>query len=148
MSDAPGTETQGEVAGAGGVVFGVSGEVLLLGHKEGTWVFPKGHLDPGESALEAALREVEEEAGVVAHCPDAAQKETTRYENARGQRRSITWFLLLTRVGAPTLRERLFPAGGFFDPDEARAKLSFAEDRALLDKMLTRFKNLHAPEER
>ena len=28
------------------------------------WVLPKGHIDPGESAEEAALREVREEAGV------------------------------------------------------------------------------------
>ena len=52
------------VEGAGGVVFNGQGLVLLLGHRNGTWVFPKGHLDPGETELEAALREVEEEAGV------------------------------------------------------------------------------------
>jgi len=28
------------------------------------WIFPKGHIDPGESDLDAVLREVQEEAGV------------------------------------------------------------------------------------
>jgi 8-oxo-dGTP pyrophosphatase MutT (NUDIX family) len=28
------------------------------------WIFPKGHVEPGESADEAAVREAEEEAGV------------------------------------------------------------------------------------
>lgn len=30
----------------------------------GTWIFPKGHVERGESVIDAALRELEEEAGV------------------------------------------------------------------------------------
>lgn len=130
------TSNGGEVRGAGGVVFRPDGAVLVLRHLEGTWVFPKGHLDPGERALEAALREVEEEAGVRAWCPDPAFQPTTRYENARGVPRIITWFCLLTEAEKPTLREFLFPEGSFFAPAEARACLSFDEDRRLLDAVL------------
>ena len=128
-----------EVEGAGGVVFRADGRVLLLRHLEGTWVFPKGHIDPGEDALGAAVREVEEEAGVRAHCPDPALTETTRYQNVRGVARVITWFLLLSEAEQPVLREFLFPEGGFFAPEEARLRLSFAEDRQLLAAMLTHF---------
>ena len=128
--------SQEEVRGAGGVVFRPDGAVLLLRHLEGTWVFPKGHIDPGESALGAAVREVEEEAGVPARCPDPDFRVTTRYENARGVPRIITWFCLLTEAETPTLREPLFPEGGFFAPDEARGRLSFGQDRRLLDAML------------
>ena len=128
-----------EVEGAGGVVFRADGKVLLLRHLEGTWVFPKGHIDPGEDALGAAIREVEEEAGVRAHCPDPALSETTRYENVRGVARVITWFLLLSEA-EPVLREFLFPEGGFFAPEEAQQRLSFAEDRRLLAAMLAHFK--------
>ncbi len=132
-----------QVVGAGGVVFRPDGSVLLLQHLEGTWVFPKGHLDPGESALEAALREVEEEAGIVAHCPDTDLSETTHYENARGVPRAITWYLLLTEATRPVLREFLFPAGDFFTPGEAKAQLSFDQDRTLLTKMLEHLSTLH-----
>jgi 8-oxo-dGTP diphosphatase len=34
------------------------------GKPEGTWVLPKGNIDPGESPTETALREVLEETGV------------------------------------------------------------------------------------
>lgn len=129
---------QGEVRGAGGVVFRPDGAVLVLRHIEGTWVFPKGHIDPGETALGAALREVEEEAGVVTRCPDPDFWVTTRYENARGVPRAITWFWLLTEAEGPTLREALFPEGGFYPAAEARARLSFGEDRRLLDEMISR----------
>jgi len=40
--------------------------VLLVRSKKdpSIWVFPKGHIDPGETAAETALRETWEEAGV------------------------------------------------------------------------------------
>ena len=31
------------------------------------WIFPKGHVDPGEEAPQSAVREAREEAGVAAH---------------------------------------------------------------------------------
>lgn len=50
--------------------------------------------------------------------------------------RAITWFLLRTEAQEPVLREFLFPEGAFFAPPEAQQRLSFAEDRRLLDAML------------
>jgi 8-oxo-dGTP pyrophosphatase MutT (NUDIX family) len=54
---------------AGGVVVRMDGDrlsVLLVRAKKNPalWIFPKGHIEAGESAAEAALREVREEAGV------------------------------------------------------------------------------------
>ncbi|UBF26823.1 NUDIX domain-containing protein [Kovacikia minuta CCNUW1] len=39
-------------------------QFLLIQHHAGHWGFPKGHADPGESALEAACREFLEETGI------------------------------------------------------------------------------------
>jgi 8-oxo-dGTP pyrophosphatase MutT (NUDIX family) len=41
-------------------------EYLLVeaSQKRGLWVLPKGHIEPGETPEDAAVREVEEEAGV------------------------------------------------------------------------------------
>lgn len=119
------------ILGAGGLVFNARGEVLLLRHQEGSWVFPKGHVDPGESELQAALREVAEEAGVRARCSEPETQLTTHYLNKRREPREIRWFLCLSDE-EPTLPETLFPEGGFFPPADALALLSFAEDRKLL----------------
>lgn len=129
-------DAQGVIEGAGGVVLGGDGRVLLIRHRGGAWVFPKGHVDPGETPLQAAVREVEEEAGVRARCPDPSRTYTTRYTNARGEPRRIVWFVLRTDAARPVLREPLHPEGGFFPPEEARRRLSFEEDRALLGRVL------------
>ena len=123
--------------GAGGVVRNTQGEVLLLKHKSGSWVFPKGHIDPGETALQATLREVEEEAGVAAVCPDENQTFRTRYHNDKGELREITYFALRTEAHAPVLREALFQEGGFFAPERALAQLSFEEDKKMLETFLS-----------
>ncbi|MFC5408555.1 NUDIX hydrolase [Larkinella bovis] len=52
------------VKAAGGVVF--KQDKMLLMFRRGKWDLPKGKLDDGESSRVAALREVEEETGVVA----------------------------------------------------------------------------------
>ena len=53
-----------EVNAAGGLVRNSRGEYLLI-FRNGRWDLPKGHQEPGEDILQTALREVEEETGVV-----------------------------------------------------------------------------------
>lgn len=47
----------------GGIVFNRHGQLLLM-KRLGKWDLPKGKIDPGETAEEGALREVEEECGI------------------------------------------------------------------------------------
>jgi 8-oxo-dGTP pyrophosphatase MutT (NUDIX family) len=49
---------------AGGVVLNREGKVLVVSQNGNSWSLPKGHIDPGENALEAAKREIYEESGV------------------------------------------------------------------------------------
>lgn len=46
------------------IVTGPRGVVLLRHKRLGLWLQPGGHIDPGESPWEAALREAEEETGL------------------------------------------------------------------------------------
>ncbi|WP_243030821.1 NUDIX hydrolase [Thermus altitudinis] len=120
--------------GAGGVVFNEKGEVLLLRDRMGFWVFPKGHLEPGESLEEAAVREVLEETGIRAEV--LAPLFPTRYVNPKGVEREIHWFLMRGE-GEPRL-EKGMSGLGWFSPEEARSLLSFPEDLRLLEVALER----------
>jgi 8-oxo-dGTP pyrophosphatase MutT (NUDIX family) len=51
---------------ASAIVFGDDLDQVLLVHhnKIGKWLYPGGHIEPGQSPAEAAIREVEEETGI------------------------------------------------------------------------------------
>ena len=77
---------------AGGVVVRDDGPVrrflLVTARRQpGQWVFPKGHLEDGETAEQAAVREVVEEAGVeaVVVSPIGSSEYKTARELVRAQ---------------------------------------------------------------
>ena len=49
---------------AGGIVLNRKGQVLVVNQRGRSWSLPKGHIEKGESILEAARREIYEESGV------------------------------------------------------------------------------------
>ena len=49
---------------AGGIIYNDKNEVVIVNQNHDSWSLPKGHIDPGESPLEAALREIYEETGI------------------------------------------------------------------------------------
>ncbi|HGY08890.1 MAG TPA: NUDIX hydrolase [Oceanithermus profundus] len=122
------------VPGAGGLVFNARGEVLLIRDKNGYWVFPKGHVEAGETPQETATREVREETGVRAEVD--FEIGTTRYTNDRGVMREVRWYRM--RGEGPIALEPGLTGAGFFEPAEARARLAFPEDVRLLDEALAR----------
>ena len=48
----------------GGVVINQQGEVLVISQHGTAWSLPKGHIDEGETEIEAAKREITEESGI------------------------------------------------------------------------------------
>ena len=54
------------VRAAGGIVTAPDHSMLLI-LRNGRWDLPKGKVEPGETLLQAALREVQEETGIVPH---------------------------------------------------------------------------------
>lgn len=118
------------ILGAGGVVFDSLGRVLVVRYLgSGAWAFPKGHVEPGETLEQTAVREVQEETGIRASI--VAPLRATHYTNDRGEARQIHWFRMQVEAAATTL-EDTFAEGGFVDSAQALADLSYPEDQQLL----------------
>lgn len=95
------------------------------------WSLPKGKLDPGESAEQAAVREVEEEAGVRARL-DGELPEVT-YTTAQGIKR-VRWFMMIPEAGNPSVREPddEVDLARWLVVEEAVLLLTYAHDQELL----------------
>ena len=49
---------------SGGIIINDKNQVVVVNQNHDSWSLPKGHIDPGESKLEAAKREIYEETGI------------------------------------------------------------------------------------
>ncbi len=86
-----------QVPAAGGLVRNTKGEYLVI-YRNGFWDMPKGKIDPGEDALTAARREVEEECGI-GQLKIVELLDYTYHlfmQKSGMQLKIITWYLMTT----------------------------------------------------
>ncbi len=120
------------VVQAGGIVVRRQGRrlrVLIVRSSDGlNWLFPKGHVERGETAERAAVREVREEAGVKASVVRFAGRQ--RYANKR-RRVQVSYYVLEYRRKARAEDDREIR---WCTRSEARRKLSFEGLKRILDR--------------
>jgi len=124
---------------AGGIVQdGASLLMVKVENLEGEqlWTFPKGHIEPGEKAPEAALREVQEETGYV--CRILKPFERVQYYFQRDgelTKKTVTWFLMepLKKSGIPDADEILETE--WVSLEEAQKRAKYKSDKKLLAKL-------------
>ena len=114
--------------------------------KPGIWALPKGKIDPGESAAEAAVREVREETGVegrlVEKLGDVRYTYTATWEPVKGERifKIVSFFLLTAgrgRIGEIDDAMRIEVDDARWLPlDEAPRLLTHKGERAMAAKAL------------
>jgi 8-oxo-dGTP pyrophosphatase MutT (NUDIX family) len=103
--------------------------VLLITAKRNPehWLFPKGHVEDGETLEQTALREAEEEAGVRATVIGRAGIMTFDYE---GESIRVHYFLAVTEDKGQPEKHRQLAWCSF---DEAMKQLTFPDTRTLLE---------------
>ncbi len=117
---------------AGGLVVR-EGQVLLIATAGGRrWQLPKGHVEEGETAEAAAVREVREETGVVGRV--IAPLPSIRYSfverGARRIRKQVDYFLLVYVEGSEAdFDPKEVDGASWFEWDEAVERLTHANER-------------------
>ena len=115
------------VRAAGGIVTAPDGTMLLI-QRNGRWDLAKGKVEPGETLLQAALREVAEETGITCsplithHSP----LKTYHIFNLYGgwHLKQTSWFPMTAEKQAVTpQQEEGITAGEWVTPDEWHRRL-------------------------
>ncbi|MEM2122024.1 MAG: NUDIX domain-containing protein [Candidatus Bathyarchaeia archaeon] len=136
------------LASAGGVVFrrSIAGPLfLLLGlKKRGIWCLPKGLIEDGESELEAARREVEEETGIgdLRLIDEIGVINYEFWMHGRHYRKMVYFFLFETeREDAKVSWEH--DTCRWFNFDESIKALTYPKEKEILKKGYEIIKNIN-----
>lgn len=125
---------------AGAIVVTADGRdrrLLLITSKRNPdhWIFPKGHVEEGETLEEAALREAEEEAGIRGTIVERAGSLSF---GVRSELLLVHYFVVATQdAGRPEKGRQL----EWLSYEKALDRLTFDDNRALLRKVWSKLKD-------
>jgi 8-oxo-dGTP diphosphatase len=107
---------------------------VLLVHRAAydDWTFPKGKVERGESDEDCAIREVEEETGLL--CALGRELVSTTYRDGRGRTKRVRYWLMDVIAGTLHFEHEVDEARWLSAP-EAAELLSYERDIALLDSL-------------
>jgi len=112
-------------------------EIALVTRRQGKhWILPKGHVEPGETPRQSALREAAEEAGLIGRI---GRRPLGTYEYVKGgEPRLVQVFVLqvtrqLARWSEDDVRTRTW-----LRPEQAMARVREGEVRQLLRLLVAR----------
>ena len=122
---------------AGGVIFrrDAGGTVLLIKDAYRNWGFPKGHLEEGEEASAAALREIAEETGLTDLVNHGHIQDIDWFFRFRGKliHKTCAFFLVEAPTGEPSPQhDEGITACRWLSVEEAMRTLSYANARDVL----------------
>jgi 8-oxo-dGTP pyrophosphatase MutT (NUDIX family) len=139
---------------SGAIVFCTQSEttrfLLVLSAIHNTWGFPKGHIETGETELDAAKREIFEETGIdcITFIDGFRQEDVYLTEGALPENKGKTvekhsiYYLAKTNNTQLTARENEIKKAQWFSYDEAKNILPHENQKIFLEKALTTINKL------
>jgi len=111
---------------------------LIVKHRKGHWGFPKGHVEPGESLTQTALRELAEEVGIAPDQVELIDGFTAvnryRFTGKDGQRvdKTVHYFLGQSRTDRVTVSAREIDDYAWLLAGACRKRLTYHTARQVL----------------
>ncbi len=114
-------------------------KTLLVLHGKGHWAFPKGHAERGESPLEAATRELEEETGltIVRFLPGSPLEEHYFFTWEGEKVEKWVEYYLAEVSGALSLQKEEVSDARWLSLQEAEELVTFPESKRLCQEVIT-----------
>lgn len=126
---------------AGGVVVGKNGKIVVVNQNNDSWSLPKGHIDPGEEAREAAIREIAEESGLtkLSFVKDLGSYQRYRLNKDGGddlsEQKTIHMFLFTTDQVDLKPRDPSNPEARWIESDKVSQILTHPKDKEFYNKI-------------
>ncbi len=139
---------------AGGVVFRHANDqlqILMIQDRLGRWTIPKGHVEPGESIEQTAVREVAEETGLTELRLGEKLDKLHFFYRKEGKLIFMTTHVFLIEAGGdtnavvPEDSEGIVDAK-WFDYEEALKLIEYKDTERLFQMALTRIKAAPLPQ--
>lgn len=108
---------------------------LLIQHHAGHWGFPKGHVEPGESMVETAMRELEEETGLTLKkifLKQAFEEKYTYHRDGKKRSKLVVYYLGLVEGGKVKIQAKEIQDYAWVTLAEAIERLAHTEIKKIL----------------
>lgn len=122
---------------AGLVVFNKD-RVLLVQNINDQWLFPKGHVEKGETSQEAALRETEEETNIKGNLLSGFENSDTYFFKLKGEliRKEVDYFVAEALNDDAVVDSKELKKAEWIPVSDAENKLSFKNLREIFKEAL------------
>jgi len=124
-------------------------KILLIKDGYGHWIWPKGHIEPGEEPENTALREISEETGQhkLRVLEELGKQEY--YFTLKGKKIFKTVHVFLIRSDGSEdldIQTSEIQTGEWLSPEDALKRIEYKESRNLLKKGIEIFRRKYAGE--
>lgn len=109
-------------------------QYLLIRHMNGGhWAFAKGHVEEGETEIETALREIDEETGLTVQL-NSQFRESISYQPKEDITKEVVYFIAQANTQEVRRQEIEVLEAQWLPYDQAQQLLTYSNDKLLLDK--------------